>query len=150
MWVDMLPSYERRKRRMERMDPAAYEKLREKVKGPEQLAEEMDRNEELAELALALELEPKLKEELKKDIERIMQDMGLTAVIDSASSLSGSSMQDIEQGKFTVSVDTDPKTNRDQIVLSPEGNVQEKIPMNYSLNEQYVSQFQGKRTDTDS
>ncbi len=138
-WLDSLPSHERQKlfERIRR-SPAEYEKLREKVKGPEDLKEEMDRNELIAELKFALETEPQVKEMLKQQIEKDLREQGIEAVLDA---MPDALKQALEAGQFNVGIDVNPDTHNDQIVVLPEGSVSEKLFITSSVNDQYVSQF---------
>ena len=139
-WLDLIPSHERQKlRELKKRSPEEYERLRERVKSVEQIAEEMDRNEQLAELSFALEAEPKLKDALKKQIEKDVREQGAEAVLEA--DLPEEVRTQLERGAFDVCVDAHPETQQDQIMIIPEGNVQEKIPVQSSLGEQYVQQF---------
>jgi hypothetical protein len=129
-WLDLLPSKERAKIRQRLRSPAEYEKLREKVKGPEDLKEEMKDNAVVAELKFALETEPSLKQALKEKIEQDIAERGLDAVAEG----------EIE-GKFDVAMEPHPQTNQEQVVLFPEGNVSEKVFLTKAANEEYCSQF---------
>ena len=125
-WLDMLPSSERQKiREKYKLSPAAYEKLRQKVKGPEQLGEEMQRNELMAKLKFALETEPKVKEALKQQVEKDFSEQGI----------------EVPEGEFDVTVDSISESEPDQIVLVPEGNVSEKVSVPTSLADTYLSQL---------
>ena len=139
-WLDILPSSERAKIRARMRSPEEYERLREKVKGPEQLKEEMNRNEHLAELSFALETEPQLKEALKKQIEDDLREQGAEAVLDVPDQTSDRAIAMLKEG-FDIRIDAHPNKATDQICIVPEGNVQEKIPVRGSLSEQYVQQF---------
>ena len=140
-WLDLIPSHERQKlRELKKRSPEEYERLRERVKSVEQIAEEMDRNEQLAELSFALEAEPKFKDALRKQIEKDVREQGAEAVLEAAD-LPEEVRTQLEQGAFDVGIDAHPETQQDQLVIIPEGNVQEKIPVQSSLSEQYVQQF---------
>ena len=141
MWVDMMPSHEKKRLRKRMRSPEAYEKLRQRVQGPEKLSEQMERNGDLAELALALELEPKLQEELKKEIEKDLKGMSLDQIFANPESISGEAQDSLYSGDFDVSIDTNPDTQEDQLVLTPEGNVNEKLPVKFSLSEKYAGQL---------
>ena len=101
----------------------------------------MERNGDLAELALALELEPKLQEELKKEIEKDLKGMSLDQIFANPESISGEAQDSLYSGDFDVSIDTNPDTQEDQLVLTPEGNVNEKLPVKFSLSEKYAGQL---------
>ena len=137
-WLDLLPSSERQKlREIRKRSPEEYEKLRERIKSVDQIAEEMERSGQLAELEFALETEPKIKEALKQQIERDLAEQGIEAVIDVAPQQSAA----LESGNFDVRVETHPETNQDQLAIVPEGSVSEVLPIQSSLSEQYVTQF---------
>lgn len=124
--------------------PEAYERLREKVKGPEDLEQEMDRSEKLAELHLALESEPTLKQSLKSSIEKDIAEQGIESVLDTEN-ISPEAKQAIEQKNFTASVESHPQTHEDALVILSEGNVQEKIPVKQVYSEKYAKQLLQKR-----
>ncbi|PIR49251.1 hypothetical protein COU80_00690 [Candidatus Peregrinibacteria bacterium CG10_big_fil_rev_8_21_14_0_10_55_24] len=128
-WLDSIPSHERRKaiERLTRIDPKLREKL---VVGPERAGEIMRRNEELANLNLALQTEPVVREALKKQIEKDMDAHGVTSVLE----------QPLE-GNFDIAVAEHPQTHNDQLVLIPEGNVGEAVPLKPAYSDRYVSQF---------
>ncbi|PIR54176.1 hypothetical protein COU75_02220 [Candidatus Peregrinibacteria bacterium CG10_big_fil_rev_8_21_14_0_10_42_8] len=140
-WLDKFPSGEKeRVRERFRMSPAAYEKMRERVKGPEDLKEEMQWNEAMAQLKFALETEKELKDALIEQIASDIESGGLESVLESVD-LPQEIRDQLERGEFDVHVDTPVESERDQIVLVPEGNITEKIPINFSLSETYVSQL---------
>lgn len=140
-WLDLMPSSERQKlRELKKHSPEEYERLRERVKSVEQISEEMSHNEQMAELSFALSAEPGLKEALMKQVQEDLQEQGIEGVLES-SNISEEDRAKLDQGAFDVRVDAHPETQQDQIVLVPEGNVQEKIPISSSLGEQYVQQF---------
>ncbi len=135
--MDHLPSGEREKIRKRMRSPEAYEALREKVKGPEDLQDEMDKNERLAELSFALESEPKMQEKLKSQIENDIREQGIENMSDSE--VSPDAKKAMEQGKFTVNIEPHPKTHIDTLTVNvSEGNVQEKIPLKQSLSDHYA------------
>lgn len=141
-WLDMLPSNERQKiREKYKMSPAAYEKLRQNVKGPEQLKEEMQWNEQMAQLRFALETEPHIKEALQKQIEKDIAEQGIEAVVQNPD-IPQELREKITSGKFEVTVDSVSEDVPDQLTIHPEGNVSEKIPISHFLTETYVSQLQ--------
>lgn len=141
-WLDMLPSNERQKiREKYKMSPSAYEKLRQKVKGPEDLQEEMQWNEAMAQLRFDLETEPHMKDALKKQIEKDIAEQGIDAVLQNPD-VPQELRDQIANGKFEVTVDSVSEDVSDQLTIHPEGNVSEKIPVSQSLTETYVSQLQ--------
>ncbi len=137
-WIDHIPSHEQQRLRRRMRSPEAYEKLREKVKGPEDLEKEMDRNEEMAELKFALESESQVQNALKKQIELDIKEKGIDEVFEAADK---KLKQQIEKGKYKLTISAHPSTQQDQLVAIPEGNVQEKIPLTMTFNDGYVSQF---------
>jgi len=138
-WLDILPSSERAKIRQRLRSPEAYERLREKVKGPEDLKEEMESNSVLAELKLALEMEPVVHEALRQKIDADIKEKGISKVLD-VKNISPESKAAVEDGNFDVRVAAGKSS--DALVVHPEGNVAEKIPIKPSYSEQYLSQFQ--------
>lgn len=141
-FLDHLPSREREKIRKRLRSPEAYERLREKVKGPEDLEREMERSEKLAELHLALESDPQFKETLKQSIETDIKEQGIDAVLES---MNEDLQKDLEAGKFSVAIESHPETHEDSLVVIPEGNVQEKIPVKTLFSEKYIGQFVTQR-----
>ncbi|HVW67302.1 MAG TPA: hypothetical protein VHA78_06290 [Candidatus Peribacteraceae bacterium] len=137
-FMDHLPSHERERIRKRMRSPEAYEALRERVKGPEDLEKEMQRSERMAELNFTLESEPKIKDRLKSQIEKDMREQGIDAVMESEK-IPDDVKKMIEQGKFTVAVSSHPSTHDDALIIMPEGNVQEKIPVKQSLSDQYAA-----------
>jgi len=133
-WLDLLPSNEREKIRRRLRSPEEYERLREKVKGPEDLEREMDRNERMAEARFALESEPKAKEMLRKQIAEDLKSSPPESVLDRAPA-------SVSKGNFDVIIDVNPQTKEDQVFVIPEGNVQEKIPVQQTFSEQYITQL---------
>lgn len=119
--------------------PEEYERLRERVKGPEDLEQDMDRNELLADLKFALETEPRVEEELRKEIEKDLREQGLDAMLATAN-VPPEAQRALLSGAFEVCVDADA-SGTEQIVLQPEGNVAEKIPLLQSVTEQYSAAF---------
>lgn len=138
-YVDHLPSHEREKIRKKMRSPEAYERLRDKVKGPEDLENEMQKSEQLAEVHFALETHPEAREKLKSAIEKDMSEQGIEAILES-DQLSPDAKMQIEAGHFTVAVSSHPSTHEDAMVVLPEGTIQEKIPVKTSFSEQYAGQ----------
>ena len=139
VWVpEFLPSYEKEKLRKKLRSPEEYEKSREAVKdrGPEYIEKEMDYNERMAELAFLLESEPVVKDELKKSLQETIGESGAESVVESAQ-ITEQQKASIEEGDFDVSVDSNPNTNMDQLMLSVSGNVSEKVPVNKTINDSY-------------
>ncbi|MBI3618981.1 hypothetical protein HY213_03020 [Candidatus Peregrinibacteria bacterium] len=139
-WLDHIPSHEREKIRKRMRSPEEYERLREKVKGPEDLEKEMQKNDALANLTFGLETEPALHDGLKHAIDQQIQKEGVASVLE-APPKNPQLKKAIEKGKFKLTVSSHPKTHQDQIMVQPEGTVQEKLPLKPSLSDQYVSQF---------
>ncbi len=136
-FLDFLPSHEQQKLKR-RMSASAYEKLREKVKGPEDLEREMKRSETLAELHFGLESDPHLQEKGRERVAADIKEQGIEVVMDSES-LSPEHRKKLEQGKFRLTVSSHPSTHQDQLAAVPEGNVQEKIPLKAAFSDKHVS-----------
>ncbi len=137
-FLDHIPSQEREKIRKKMRSPEAYERLRESVKGPEDLEREMDKAEKLAELSFALETEPHMQEKMKKTIEKELQEKGIDALLDLSEDLPHAVSQMLLAGKFSVAVSSHPSTHEDTVVVVPEGNIQEKIPLKQNLSNAYA------------
>ena len=127
------------------MSPSAYEKMRERVKGPEDLKDELMWNEAMAQLKFTLETEKTVKDALKKQIESDMKEGGMEAVLQNPD-IPQEIRQQLEDGKFDVTVGAPKEDAHDRLVLVPEGNVDEKMPIRFSMSESYVSQL----TDTNT
>ncbi len=130
-WLDMLPSQERQKIREKMRSPEAYERLREKVKGPEDLEHELKVSESYANLKFALETEPKTKQQLKERIREDIESNGIDNVLDGK----------LEQGDFDIAVVENSSSHQEQVVVIPEGNVSEKIPVKPVFAERYLGTF---------
>ncbi|MDD4627779.1 MAG: hypothetical protein PHE68_00090 [Candidatus Peribacteraceae bacterium] len=139
-WLDHIPSHERQRILKRLRSPEEYEKLREKVKGPEDLEREMERNERMAELKFAMETEPKLKSALKEQVVEDIQEHGLEEVVET-SALPKEARSALEARKFTLTIDANKVTHEDQIMVVPEGNVQEAVPVKPTFSDRYVGQF---------
>jgi hypothetical protein len=142
-YMDHLPNSVREGIRKKMRSPEAYERLRDKVKGPEDLEHEMDKSEKLAELHFAMESNKETSEAVKATLEKDLHEQGIDAVLES-DALSPDMKKYIEAGKFTIAVSSHPSTHEDALVVMPEGNVQEKIPVKTSFSETYSSQFGGR------
>jgi archaellum component FlaD/FlaE len=136
-FLDHLPSQEREKIRKRLRSPAEYQRLREKVKGPEDLEREMKKSEQIAEVSFRLETEPETAQRLQDRITKDMKERGVETVLENED-ISESARLALEQGRFNVSVEAHPKTHEDTLVVIPEGNVQDRIPVKPLLNEGYV------------
>jgi len=119
--------------------PEAYERLRDKVKGPEDLEQEMDRNEKMAEAHLSIESDSEMKEQLKSAVEKSIVEQGAEAIADAPLTLD--QKHALESAAFSVAITSHPRTHKDALVIIPEGNVQEKIPVKQSFTEQYLTQL---------
>ena len=139
-WLDGIPSSERMKLRRRMRSPEAYEQMREKVKGPEDLAKELRHSEVLAELHFSLETEPDLHEALRAQVERDLKEHGAENVLEGSVTEPNIRSQ-LEQGKFRLTVTANPKTHQDALTVLPEGTVQEKLPVKPAFSNQYASQF---------
>jgi len=140
-WLDRIPSNERQRIREKlHLSEAEYARLRENVKGPEDLRREMERNELLAELKLGMELEPKLSEALRAQVQEDIKLHGMPSVLE-RSSLAADVEQALTKGDFTISIAPDAQTHVDQFVLVPEGKVAEAVPVSQQFSEQYLGQF---------
>jgi len=140
-WLDKLPGSAKQKKRAKyKMSAHAYEKLRQKVVGPEQAKEEMKRNEAMAQLKFGLETEPEFKEALQKQIEKDIAEQGIEAVL-AVSEIPSDLKDQLQTGNFEIDITSPSEDAPDQLVLTPEGNIGEKIPVSKSLTESYLSQL---------
>lgn len=136
-FLDHLPSHEREKIRKRMRSPEEYERLRDKVKGPEDLEREMKKSEQMAEANFRLETEPEAAERLQNSIAEDMKERGVEGMLEDAN-VSDSVRLALEQGRFTVSIEAHPQTNEDALVVIPEGNVQDRMPVKQSQSEAYI------------
>lgn len=137
-FLDRIPGPEREKIRKKMRSPEAYERLRESVKGPEDLQRKMDKAEKLAELSFALETEPRTREKVKTSIEKDLNERGIDAVVDGHENLPHGVATMLLEGKFSVAVSAHPTTHEDVIAIAPEGNVHEKIPLKQTISDAYA------------
>lgn len=147
-YLDHLPGQQRENIRKRLRSPEAYEAMREKVKGPEDLEREMQKSEQLAEVHMALETEPRLRDDMKSAIEQDIAESGIEKILETKH-LSPEAKAMIEQGRFTISVDAHSENQTDALVLVPEGNVNEKVPVQQVFSEKYTGQLMqttGKQT----
>ncbi|MBM3231179.1 hypothetical protein FJZ28_02515 [Candidatus Peregrinibacteria bacterium] len=138
-WLDTIPANERQRiRERYRLSESAYEKLRENVKGPEDLEREMIRNDALAQLKFGLETEPAMKSALRKQVEKDIAEKGMESLMH-IEDLPVDLRREIENGKFEITVDAVGDSAHDQIVIVPEGNVRDAIPMKSSVTDSYLA-----------
>ncbi|MBM3227625.1 hypothetical protein FJZ27_02035 [Candidatus Peribacteria bacterium] len=135
-FLDHLPSHEREKIRKRIRSPEEYERLRDKVKGPEDLEREMKKSEQMAEVKFRMETEPEFTERLHHRIMEDLDQRGLQAVLEG--DISGDATRALENGNFTVNVEAHPQTQEDALVVIPEGNVQDRMPVKPSQSEHYI------------
>lgn len=142
-FLDLLPSSERAKIRARLRSPEAYERLREKVKGPKQLADELNKSEKIAELNFTLETEPEQKEVLKNKLAEDIKEQGAENILENAEDLPEAVKNALKQGKFEVAIDVHPDTQADQLTVYLEGKIAEKIPVKKSLSDRYAASLSG-------
>ncbi len=135
-FLDHLPSAEQEKVRKRLRSPGAYEKLRQNVKGPEDLEKELAKAERLADASLEMETNPEAKEQVKKGIEKDLRENGIENVLEKAESISPAVREQLTQGKFTVAISPD-----DGVSVLPEGNVTDRLPVKPALSDQYVTRL---------
>lgn len=138
-WLDSLPSNERMKIRKRMRSEAEYERLRESVKGPEDLERELEKQDAVAEASFDLQSEPALQEATRAQVQEDIREQGIDAVLEAAGDLPPDVRSALEEGKFSVVVESLPDTHEDRMAVVPEGNVSEKIPLVSGLSEQYIS-----------
>lgn len=137
-FMDHLPSHEQEKLRKRLRSPEAYEKLREKVKGPADLEKELAAAEQLADAALELQTNAEAREAVKKGIEKDLQENGVEGVLENSDALPDDVRQQLEEGRFTVTSTADQGLS-----VVPEGNVNDRLPLQKTVSDQYVSQLLG-------
>lgn len=142
-FLDRLPSKEREKIRKRLRSPEEYERLRERVKGPEDLERELKRSEQMAEASFRLETEPRFAESFKDKIQEDLQERGAEAILEYGN-LPPDVRKALEQGKFKLAVQSHPLTHEDALVVLPEGNITDRLPIKPSLTQQYVQGMLGK------
>ncbi len=119
--------------------PEAYERLRDNVKGPEDLEKEMRKAEQLAEFHFALEAEPQAQGMVYERMREDIGTHGIDAVLD-AEEAPPSVRAAMQQGNFSVAVEPHPATHEDAVHALPEGNVQERLPVKTSFSDRYIAQ----------
>ena len=127
-FLDHLANPEREKIRKRMRSEAAYEKLRERVKGPEDLEREMERSDRMAEAHLALESDSKAQEKAKEEVQSALEDLF-------EEQPSPEVQQKIAEGNFKVAISSHPSTHEDVMTVVTEGNVQEKIPLKSAVSD---------------
>lgn len=142
-FLDRLAGPEKQRVLKRLRSPEAYERLREKVKGPEDLEKELDRAERMAELHFALESNVALRERAKEIVAGAAREGGVESVAERADTLTDEVRSAIAEGRFRIVVAPDPETNEDTVAILPEGNVSESVPVTGSLAESCVSQLTG-------
>lgn len=121
--------------------PEAYERLRDNVKGPEDLERALDRAEKMAELHFALESHERNHEKMKSIVEKAVSERGIENVIEHTGDLSDAVAAAIKDGRFRLEVSPHAETHEDTLMIVPEGNVQERVPVTMSLADVCVSQL---------
>lgn len=137
-FFDRLPSKEREKIRKRLRSPEAYEALREKVKGPEDLEKELQRADQLAELHFALETQPQVREHVRSGLQEQI-DIDVEQVVEHGREMSEGVRRALKEGRFTVRVGPHPATHEDCLLVEPEGNVGEALPVAARLSQQVAS-----------
>lgn len=140
-FIDHLGGIEKQRIIKRLRSPEAYERLRENVKGPEDLERALDRAEKMAELHFALESHEREHEKMKAIIERAMREQGIERVVDSVLELSDELRSAVADGRFQLEVSPHAETHEDTLMIVPEGNVQERVPVTMSLADVCVSQL---------
>lgn len=130
-----------RLRNHSRRSPQEYAQERKEKLGEtmEKASEQAEFERGLAELSFALETEPRIEEALAKQIKEDIREQGIDALMDDGT-LSDAERTAILQGNMTVSV------SGDQLMIVPEGNVQEALPLKKKVADQYIGQFIHDRT----
>jgi hypothetical protein len=130
------------------MSPEAYERLRENVKGPEDLEREMQRSAEYAELQFDLQADLKLREHVRDMVQQHVKVSGIEATF-LAERIPPEVKTAIEHGKFSVAVSSHAH-QPDQLVAVPEGNIQERIPLTTALSDRIANHVFLQRTSRDA
>jgi hypothetical protein len=144
--MDGLPSHERERVRKRLRNPWEYAKLREKVKGPEDLQRELRAAEALADAKLALESDEQAQEGLRRSMHEQVQAQGPESLVDVAK-LTPQQRSTLEQGRFTVAVREDAKGTSDALSVVPEGNVSDRLPLKPAASLRYTQQLLGATSD---
>ena len=137
-FLDSLPSLDRQKIRKRMRSEADYERLREAVKGPEDLERELDRSERMAEVHFALESQPHLQGVLKRDLEHAME-QGIDALKEDGATVSKELLSALKEGAFHMEIGPHPTEHHDTLLVVSEGNVQEKLAIHPALANQWMS-----------
>lgn len=147
-YLDHIPSQEREKIRKRMRSPEAYERLRDSVKGPEDLEREMEKNADFAEVKLTLETEPGAQEKARNTVQEYAREQGADAVLES---LPRGAKEALKKGNFDVTVDHTSHEPRLAITLknspqssgseAPMGNIAEALPLKPALQQQILASF---------
>ncbi len=154
-FLDHLPSQEREKIRKRMRSPEAYERLRDSVKGPEDLEREMKRNAESADISFALEADRHFQEQAKEKVQSAVQEQGIEAFLNAPADI----LNAISKGNFEVRMDHTKKEPTLVVAMknvqnksggeAPMGNIQEVFPLKTSLQQSIISSLQ-RQSDHDS
>ncbi len=150
--MDFLPGHEKRKFESEKkyISQAEMERRLKKAKERRESREKKVENaSEFADIAFALESEPKARESAKKSIQEAFREKGIDAVIDGKVDKQAKSA--LEKGQFDVmvtEVDHQPRLavkpssgEQSGSLDAPSGNVAEKLPVKPSFQESFVKSF---------
>ncbi len=143
-YLDRLAGPERERVIKRLRSPEAYERLREKVKGPEDLESALEQAEKMAELHFALESNRESHDRLKSFVGSQLREQGIDALLESPRDVSNDARDLLREGKFSLSVSPHEETNDDVLMIVPEGNDHEKIPLKISFVDACVSQVSKK------
>ncbi len=147
--LDIQPSSDRFRKRLERMKkhPKEYAKERQKRVGDqvEKIGEDQERNREASELLILLrEHEEELKEQLGADLEKA------TGALQSYDAKQWEDLQQFfSEGKFDLFAEpTDEGKPQISVRIElPEGNVQEKIPLTPSKQQEILAMAPPKQNN---
>jgi hypothetical protein len=131
---ELPPSVEKKLQRIKpALSPSKYKELREKVceKGPEFLEEEMKRLENIAEIQFSLESQPGYRESLISTLKDALSSKGIENVLENQA-VSEKVHKALLEGKFSVSIEEHPISQQESLVITPEGNISEKLPVSSS------------------
>lgn len=125
-FFDMLPGSPSRRRRRRLRSPQVYARTRESIPTVESISTTAEHNELVADIALQLELEPKVQEELQKSVQELFTKEGPAMFKNTTTAV----QESVQAGNFAVSIDTTGTQN--EVTVSPEGNIQEKVSLSKS------------------
>lgn len=134
MTVEFLPTGPNKFKKRKLRSPGEYLRSRQSIPTVEQISNQLEHSKAVEGIALSLEIEPKVQEKLQKSVQEIFNEHGVNMF---NQLVSPQLMQAIQLGTITVSVDKSGSQN--EITVSPEGNIQEKVRLSLTATQDLYS-----------